>query len=138
MNESSPLIRLADSELTLADPADDVRGKQVLDRNANKIGEVDGLMIDQDERRVRLLELASGGFLGIGERKVLVPVDAVSAIDDDSVYIDSDRDQVAKGPVYDPELVPDRAIVSDLCSYYGYLPFWHSGYVNPGFPYRAP
>ncbi|UJW31559.1 PRC-barrel domain-containing protein [Saccharothrix sp. AJ9571] len=138
MNESAPLVRLADSELTLADPADDVRGKEVVDRNANKIGEVYGLVIDQDERRVRLLELASGGFLGIGKQKVLVPVDAVSAIDGDSVYIDSDRDQVAKGPVYDPELAPDRATVSDLYSYYGYLPFWHTGYVNPGFPYRVP
>ncbi|HEX2133266.1 MAG TPA: PRC-barrel domain-containing protein [Actinophytocola sp.] len=134
-NETAPLVRLADSDLTLADPADDVRGKSVVDRDGEDIGTVDGLVIDPDERRVRLLEVGSGGFLGLGKQKVLVPVDAVTAVDE-VVGIDKDRAHVAGGPVYDPDLTLERTTVADLYGYYGYTPFWGAGYMHPGFPFR--
>jgi hypothetical protein len=59
MSETAVLVRLDDTDLTLADPADDVRGKSVVDTNGDEVGEVDGLIIDQEERRVRLLQLSA-------------------------------------------------------------------------------
>ncbi len=124
-NEPTTLIRLGDSELTLAQPADDVRGRTVVDRNGQEIGDVDGLIIDERERRVRLLQVGSGGFLGIGKQKVLVPVEAVTSIDD-LVHVDNQREHVAAGPVYDPDLVPGRAHIEDLYTYYGVVPYWRA------------
>lgn len=135
MSETSTLVRLEDTDLTLADPADDVRGQPVLDANGDDVGEVEGLVIDQDERRVRLLQVASGGFLGLGKQKVLVPVDAVTAVDD-AVHVDADRERVARGPAYDPELVLDPTTTTGFYDYYGFAPYWTAGYRNPTFLYR--
>lgn len=106
-----------------------MRGHTVLDRDGQEIGEVDGLLIDRDERRVRLLQVASGGFLGIGKQKILVPVDAVTDVNE-NVHIDTDREHVANGPAYDPELAVDQPTVNDLHGYYGYLPYWGAGYLS--------
>jgi sporulation protein YlmC with PRC-barrel domain len=129
------LVRMTDTDLTLADPDDDVRGRKVVDRNGDEVGDVDGLIIDEEERRVRFLEVGSGGFLGLGEKKQLVPVDAILKVDDDVVQISQDRTHVAGGPVYDPEMVVERRYYEDLYGYYDYPPFWGAGYTYPG-PFR--
>lgn len=136
MSETAVLVRLDDTDLTLADPADDVRGQTVVDTNGDEVGEVDGLIIDQEERRVRLLQIGAGGFLGMGKQKVLVPVDAVTAVDD-KVHVDTDRENVAESPAYDPELALDRPTAASFYDYYGYSPYWNAGYMAPGFPYRT-
>lgn len=135
-DETATLVRLDDTELTLADGADDIRDRTVLDRNGDEIGEIDGLIIDEDERRVRFLQVASGGFLGMGKQKLLIPVDAVTGVDDDNVHIDKDRGLVADGPVYDPDLAFERNYVGSLYNHYGYLPYWGVGYTYPGYPFR--
>lgn len=71
-----------------------MRGRQVVDRNGDEVGKVEGLIIDEQERRVRFLEVGSGGFLGLGE------------------------------PVYNPNVVPQRDYFEDVYQYYGYPPFW--------------
>jgi sporulation protein YlmC with PRC-barrel domain len=116
------LVRLAD--IGLADPADDVRGRTVVDRNGDEVGKVDGLIIDEGERRVRFLEVGSGGFLGLDEKKQLIPVETITRIGDDFVYISPERTQVSDGPLYHPDIVPERAHYEDVYRYYGYPPFW--------------
>jgi sporulation protein YlmC with PRC-barrel domain len=134
-NETATLVRLDDTDLTLAHSADDVRGQTVVDREGQEVGEVDGLIVDREERRVRLLQVGAGGFLGIGKQKVLVPVDAVTRVDD-AVHIDRNRQHVAAGPVYDPELVIAPTDAADLYAHYGCTPYWGAGYVHPGYPFR--
>ena len=70
---TATLVRLGDTELTLADGADDIRDRTVFDRNGDEIGRIDGLIIDEDERRVRFLQVASGGFLGRANRGCSYP-----------------------------------------------------------------
>ncbi|MQM26876.1 PRC-barrel domain-containing protein [Glycomyces albidus] len=137
-DELTTLVRLGDSDLTVANEAEDVRGHKVIDRSGEETGTVDGLLIDESERKARFLEIGSGGFLGMGKKQVLVPVDAVTRVDDDNVYIDKDRQLVASGPEYDPELMPepDRPYFENLYGYYGYAPHWGAGYVYPRYPYR--
>jgi sporulation protein YlmC with PRC-barrel domain len=117
------LVRLADVALQLADPADDVRERKVVDRNGDEVGKVDGLIIDETERRVRFLEVGSGGFLGLGEQKQLVPVEAITRVDPDAVHISSERTHVAGGPAYDPDIEPERQYYEDVYGYYDYPPF---------------
>ena len=105
------LVKLGDTDLTVGDPNEDVRGRTVLDRNNDEIGHVDALMIDDQDTKVRFLQVAAGGFLGLGEKKFLVPVDAIVKIDDDHVHVDRTREQVAGAPDYDPTLVLDRDLL---------------------------
>ncbi len=127
------LYKLSDSTLTVADPAEDIRGRQIVDSGGEEVGKVDDLMIDDREGRVRFLLAGSGGFLGIGETKFLIPVDAVTRIMGDTVYINQTRERVAGAPRYDPELA-DLSYWDGLYGYYGYAPYWAPGYVYPAYP----
>jgi sporulation protein YlmC with PRC-barrel domain len=107
----------------------------VVDNAGEEIGEIEDLMIDDQESKVRFLQVGSGGFLGLGEKKVLIPVDAITRIDEDHVHIDRTREHVAGGPDYDPSLVRDEGYWADTYAYYGYGPFWAAGYAYPAYPY---
>lgn len=128
------LHKLSDTNLLVADPVEDVRGNKVVDRSGDEIGSVDDLLIDDREKKVRFLQIASGGFLGIGETKFLMPVDAVTKIVADTVYIDKTREHVAGSPRYDPDLIDDPYL-NNVYGYYGYAPYWTPGYVYPAYPY---
>ncbi len=68
------LEKLRETGLALAYDAQDIRGRKVNDPNGDAVGHVSNLFIDVGERKVRMLEIRGGGFLGIGDRHVLVPV----------------------------------------------------------------
>src|SRR4029450_4720983 len=91
IEKTATLVRLSDTEPTIANPAEDIRDRTVVDRDGEEIGEVEDLLIDAHEKRVRLLEVASGGFLGLGKTKFLLPVEALNRISDDTVYITQTR-----------------------------------------------
>jgi sporulation protein YlmC with PRC-barrel domain len=116
------LVKLSDSGLK-KDHAKDILGCTVFDRSGVDIGEVDDLLIDEQEHKVRFIQVASGGFLGLGAKHFLVPVDAVSRIDDTTVFVDQTYGQVVGAPDYDPEVVPERSYYEGLYRYYGTIPY---------------
>ena len=132
---TATLVKLSESNLTVDDPNEDVRGRKVIDTDGHEVGKVDDLMIDDREHKVRLLEVESGGFLGLGETKVLIPVDAITRITAEAVYINHTRQHVTRAPRYDPGLVKDERYLGNIYGYYGYRPYWGSGYSYPMFPY---
>lgn len=128
------LVKLSNSDLMLADTAEDIRGRTVRDKNGDEIGKVEDLVIDSSDRKVRFLQIGAGGFLGIGEKKFLLPVDAITKIGQDQIDIDQERSHVIGAPEYQPDLVPDD-YYDRLYGYYGYAPYWSAGYVYPPYPY---
>jgi sporulation protein YlmC with PRC-barrel domain len=128
------MIALGRSGLELAYPDDDVRGLGVLDPHGHRVGEVDEIVVDEDERRARLLVVKSGGILGLGEERRLVPVEAVTAVDE-VVRVESTDDHVRSSGAYDPAL-SDRPDYSEVYGYYGFTPFWHAAYIPPYFHRR--
>lgn len=129
------LVALSESDRTLESPLEDIRGRSVVDRSGDEIGTVDDLMLDEEEGKVRFLKVGAGGFLGLGERHFLIPVDAVTRVDDDRVTVDQTRDHIAGAPVYDPETVEVDTYWHDLYDYYGVAPYWAPGYAYPPYPY---
>ena len=122
------LVSLEDSDLTLAQPADDVRDLTVVDPHGHRVGKVDDLIIDETERRARLLVVTSGGLLGLGITERLIPVDAVTRVDD-QVHIEALHTHVHSAEsdaAHDP-----TPAYRELCAQYGYGPFWGPGYVHP-------
>jgi sporulation protein YlmC with PRC-barrel domain len=130
------LVKLSDSGRTVADPAEDVRGRTVRDSHGEEIGKVDDLLVDTEEEKVRFLRVEHGGILGFGKTPSFVPVDAVSEVTDDEVRIDQTRERVAHAPQYDPELTNDAEYYGSVYGHYGYPAFWYPGYVYPGYPPR--
>lgn len=127
------ILTLSDTDMTLATPAEDIRGCKVVDGKGEDVGEVDDLMIDAAEKKVRFIRVASGGFLGMGKTKFLVPVDAISRIDGKTVHISHARDKFVSAPRYNPEVI-DRPYLDSVYGYYGYSPFWGAGYAYPPYP----
>jgi hypothetical protein len=62
------------------------------------MGSVGDLYIDRQEREVRFLEVRAGGFLGMGEKCYLVPVEAVTELAEDRVTIEPGRTEKVDGP----------------------------------------
>ena len=93
-----------------ANPEDDLRGKAVYDAQEQRIGSVEDLYIDWHEREVRFLEVGAGGFLGIGEKPLLVPVEAITQVAEDRVTIEPGRTEKVEGPPpFDTKVAPPPA-----------------------------
>jgi sporulation protein YlmC with PRC-barrel domain len=133
----STLRKLHDTGETVASADEDVRGRKVLDNAGNKVGTVDGLMVDDAQKKVRFLRVEAGGFLGLGNTHVMIPVDAITSITTDEVTIDRGGEHLHGAPRYDPALVDDtdEPYWGGVYSYYGFMPFWGMGYNYPPYPY---
>ena len=117
------LVRLRDTDRTVSRSDEDIRGRMAKDKDGHDLGTIEGLLIDEAERKVRFMEVASGGFLGLGESKSLIPVEAITRMTPDAVYIGHTLEHVAGAPRYDPELVETRLdYFFNLYPYYGYPP----------------
>jgi sporulation protein YlmC with PRC-barrel domain len=130
-NDNATLYILGDRGQTIDGLANDVRGREVKDKDGNSIGKVADLLIDEREKKVRFLLVEHGGFLGFGETKTLIPVDAITEVTEEAVLLDQTRERVASAPGYDPDLIDDQTYHTSLYGYYGYGPFWDGGYMYP-------
>lgn len=133
-NHSDLVTSLGDTDVTLADPAADLRGRNLLDEDGNKIGTIDDELIDTESRQVRFLRVEHGGLLGIGEKHFLVPVDAIEAVTDEDVQINRPSSKMHTAPGYDPSRHSGRGFYQGVYNWWEYEPFWSDGYVYPPFP----
>ena len=81
--------------------ADKVQGTAVYDVGGEKLGTVDSLMIDKVQGHVEYVVMASGGFLGIGERYQPLPWDALAYDTDLGGYkVNQSLDHMRTAPNY--------------------------------------
>lgn len=104
------LARLGDSNFVLESPEQDIRGNEVYGPKGQRIGIVDDLYIDEEDREVRFLEVGDGGLLGIlgiKGKRYLVPVEAVTEVAKGLVAIEPGRTEKVEGPApFDTKVVP--------------------------------
>ena len=118
------LVKLSDEGQTIAPTDVDIRGRRLRDRNDVDLGRIQNLLVDTVHHKVRMLRVEHGGILGFGASASFVPVEAITAVTDDVVYIDQTRERVANAPRYDPDVVEahDPLTFSTVYGYYGYVP----------------
>jgi hypothetical protein len=117
------LVRLRDTDRTVSSAAEDIRGRMAKDKDGRDLGTIEGLLIDGAERKVLFMEVGSGGFLGMGESKSLIPIEAITRVTPDTIYIGHTLEHVAGAPRYDPKLVhTELEYFFNLFPYYGYAP----------------
>jgi sporulation protein YlmC with PRC-barrel domain len=129
--EPGILVRLGDIDETVADRGSDIRGRRVVDKNKEPLGKIDALLVDDNEQKIRFLEVASGGFLGFGESKSFIPVEAIAKITDHEVQVNQSSESIAGAPAYDPSLVNQTHFYESTYGYYGMMPFWGMNHIYP-------
>lgn len=105
-DEEPSLIKVSENDAVLRSPAEDIRGRMVVDIDGDQVGRIVDLHADPDTREVRLLQIDTEGFLPGRSLRFTVPVGAVIDATDDGVQLDRNREQVAGSPKIDPELGP--------------------------------
>ena len=115
------LSKLRDIDRAVSSSDEDIRGRMVKDKNGQDLGRIEDLLVDDVKWKVRFIEVASGGILGFGDSKSFIPVDAITRMTADNVYISHTLEHVAGAPRYDPTLVAiDVNYLMELYPYYGY------------------
>jgi sporulation protein YlmC with PRC-barrel domain len=118
-NEAT-LVKLSGSGFILEDPSQDLRGLDVYDPDGQTVGSVEDFYVDLEERKVRFLEVGTGGFLGIGEKHFLIPIEAVRDANEDRVSIDLSRERVLGAPDFRVDTAPTADYLRDIYGHYGY------------------
>ena len=108
------LVKLSDSEFRLEERASDVRGLGVFNRNGEQMGTVEDLYVDTLDREVRFLEVGAGGFLGLGEKHFLIPVETVVKVYEDGVTVDQHPEKVSEPLSLNTKVTPQAAYKRDF------------------------
>jgi putative membrane protein len=81
---------------------DQVLGSKVVNANGDEVGEIEDLVLDQNQTHYAVLSV--GGFLGIGDKKVAIPLEDLQ-LGEDEVYLmtSATEEQLEQMPEYDEE-----------------------------------
>ena len=111
------LVKLSEEELHLDEPWQDIRRLDVFGLDGEQIGSVEELYVERDSRLPRFLVVSAGGFLGLGKKHFLVPVEKVSRDvgEHERVTLNRDRDKVVGSPNFEADEAP-RPTSSSPCS----------------------
>jgi sporulation protein YlmC with PRC-barrel domain len=108
--------------------ASTLTGDKVRNTDGDALGHLEEIVIDLDGGRVSYAVLASGGFLGLGDKFFAVPWDLLT-VDTDSkeIVLDVSKETIENAPGFDKDNWPDtndRAWIVDVYRYYGREPYW--------------
>jgi sporulation protein YlmC with PRC-barrel domain len=99
------LVKMSGSEFGVKSRESDLRRLGVFNRNGDQIGSVEDFYVDTQEREVRFLEVSAGGFMGLGEKRFLIPVEAVTNFREGGVTVGESREKTSESPL-DTKIVP--------------------------------
>jgi sporulation protein YlmC with PRC-barrel domain len=105
-----------------------VEGTAVMNRQGEKLGSIESVMIEKRSGRVAYAVMSFGGFLGIGDQHHPVPWSSLTYDTNAGGYvIDADRARLQGAPVYKSSETPnwsDRQWGQRVHQYYGVRPYW--------------
>jgi sporulation protein YlmC with PRC-barrel domain len=103
------LIKLRDSDLPRGETAKALLDTDVYDRDGERMGTVKDLYVDTEDEDVRFLDVGGGGFLGLGEKHFMIPMEAVTDTSGGGVTIGQSREKVEGSPELGTKGVPEDA-----------------------------
>jgi hypothetical protein len=108
------LVKLDDFEGELEEHWQDAEGRKVIDKYGDEIGTVEELYIWKGPSTVHLIRVSGD------ERSFLIPVHAVTNVDEEAVALEQGRDKLMESPEFESEDVPDHETRRAAYDYYGY------------------
>jgi hypothetical protein len=112
---SADLVKLDDFEGEVEEYWRDARGTKVLEKNGDEVGTVEELYVWQEPSTVHLLVVA------VDDRRFLLPVHAVTNVDEEGVNVETNKGTILGSPEYDSDDVPDADARRAAYDYYGYI-----------------
>src|SRR5918993_5973686 len=89
----------------------ELRQRGVFDSGDRLIGHVENIYVDNHEGTFRFVDVAMGGFMGIGKKHHLVPVEAMAEEEPGSITLRVDQQTVQSAPTLgDPHAAPDEGL----------------------------
>ena len=119
----SNLTKLSETNLPLEEPWQDMRGLAAYDNRDEQIGSVQDLYVNREVRLVSYLVVSAGGFLGVGKKHFVVPVEEVSRdVDEERVTVTVPKEKVLNSPEFHPDAgVPNADLQRAIDAYYGHV-----------------
>ena len=132
MTFTRDLDPLTSSGLELEDQTKDIRGQEALDRDGESVGTVTDLLIDPTLRIPRLAVLeSSGGLLGMGKKRYLVPLEAISQDDEQHVRINCSKNEILGEPEYHASEGEEEELqYAQVYVAYEIRPYWEQSPVD--------
>ncbi len=107
--------------------ADTLIGNDVVNRDAEDLGEIKEIMLDMRSGRVSYAVLSFGGFMGMGDKLFAVPWDALTLDTLNKRFmLNVDKQRLENAPGFDKDQWPDMADQAwerDIHGYYGTTPY---------------
>jgi sporulation protein YlmC with PRC-barrel domain len=93
--------------------ASTITGDDVCNMQEEKLGKIHDVMLDVSEGKIRYAVLASGGFLGMGDRLFAVPWKALKLDKENKCFmLDVDVERLKNAPGFDKDKWPNMADAS--------------------------
>jgi hypothetical protein len=109
--------------------ASHIIGAEVENRQGDDLGDINDGGIDSTPSSMVYVVLAAGGFLGLGEKYVAIPMRALQLKpdDEDEFILDIDTERLTNAPGFDKEDWPNMAAPTrgeQIHAYYGQQAHW--------------
>jgi ribosomal 30S subunit maturation factor RimM len=120
--QHSNLARLSELDVPLEENWQDIRNLDVYDAADEQIGSVEDLYVDRGTRQPIYLVVSAGGFLGVGKKHFLIPVEEVSRdVGEERVTVTVPKEKVLNSPEFDLDVgVPAGDLQRAIEAYYGH------------------
>lgn len=103
-------------------------GREVQNPQGDDLGNIEDVVIDAASGHVAYAVLSFGGFLGLGEKQVIMPWRSLQTIaPGDTFTLDISEEQLKNAPNFDPNEWPDMEDLhwgDTIHEYYGQEPYW--------------
>jgi sporulation protein YlmC with PRC-barrel domain len=108
--------------------ANTLEGDDVINRQGEKLGTIEEIMLDVPTGRIAYAVLSSGGFLGIGDKLFAVPWRALTLDTENKCFVlDVAKDRLEQAPGFEKDHWPtmaDQSWAAEVHSYYRTPPYW--------------
>jgi sporulation protein YlmC with PRC-barrel domain len=103
-------------------------GSKVQSPRGDDLGRIDDLILDQDRGCVAYAVMSSGGFLGLGDKRLAIPWHALTFDSQKQLFVlDIDRQMLERAPGFNGESrfdLIDAEGLRGIYIYYGQSPYW--------------
>jgi PRC-barrel domain len=101
-------------------PHEELRLSRAFDSGGRYLGDVENLYVD-DDRNLHFVDVVTSGFLGLGKKHHLVPVEAITDESPGQITLGVDQQTVEGAPAFaNPQAGPDDELQRSVREHYGY------------------
>jgi sporulation protein YlmC with PRC-barrel domain len=102
----------------------DLAGTPVRNLQGEEVGKIDDFVFDS-EGRISFAIVGYGGFLGIGQNLVAVPVNSLSYGEDPRHFVlDTTKEKIQSAPLFSRKTLDDPNWANSVYRYFGQQPSW--------------